>query len=89
MFRKKVFSISLFKLCFLTSFIAQQALNGEALFNYAKENSPTLKNSTLSVELAEQQIKKTIASGLPKFNGPVIFLSVFINFINALIKSSI
>ena len=73
MFRKKVFAISLFILCFLTSFIAQQALNGEALFNYAKENSPSLRNSTLSVELAEQQIKKTIASGLPKFNGGIGF----------------
>tara|TARA_B100001287_G_scaffold72343_1_gene59922 strand:- start:2106 stop:3365 length:1260 start_codon:yes stop_codon:yes gene_type:complete len=48
-------------------------MNADDLFNYAQLNSPSLKNSTLDVELAKQQIKQTIASGLPKFNGGVGF----------------
>lgn len=50
-----------------------QLNNAESLYNYAKENSPTLKNANLDVNLAEEQIKQTISSGLPKINGGLGF----------------
>ena len=72
MFRNSLITIFIFNFCFTTNLISQP-LNADDLFNYAKENSPSLKNSTLDVELAKQQIKQTIASGLPKFNGGIGF----------------
>jgi outer membrane protein TolC len=72
MFRNTLITIFIFNFCFTTNLISQP-LNADDLFNYAKENSPSLKNSTLDVELAKQQIKQTIASGLPKFNGGIGF----------------
>ena len=72
MFRKSFYIICIFIFCVTTN-LQSQALNADDLFNYAKNNSPSLKNSTLDVELAKQQIKQTIASGLPKFNGGIGF----------------
>ena len=72
MFRKAFYIICIFIFCVTTN-LQSQALNADDLFNYAKINSPSLKNSTLDVELAKQQIKQTIASGLPKFNGGIGF----------------
>ena len=72
MFRNTLITIFILNFCFTTN-LQSQALSADDLFNYAKENSPSLKNSTLDVELAKQQIKQTIASGLPKFNGGVGF----------------
>jgi outer membrane protein TolC len=50
-----------------------QLNNADDLYNYAKENSPTLKNANLDVDLAEEKIKQTISSGLPKVNGGLGF----------------
>ena len=72
MFRKAFYIICIFIFCVTTN-LQSQALNADDLFNYAKNNSPSLKNSTLDVELAKQQIKQTIAAGLPKFNGGIGF----------------
>ena len=72
MFRKAFYIVCIFIFCVTTN-LQSQALNADDLFNYAKNNSPSLKNSTLDVELAKQQIKQTIASGLPKFNGGIGF----------------
>ena len=72
MFRKAFYIVCIFIFCVTTN-LQSQALNADELFNYAKNNSPSLKNSTLDVELAKQQIKQTIASGLPKFNGGIGF----------------
>ena len=64
-----------------------QPLNGTALFNYAKANSPTLKNSFLNVQLAEQQIKQAVASGMPKLNGDLGFQN-FINIPTTVVPAS-
>tara|TARA_B100000927_G_scaffold104032_1_gene84207 strand:+ start:711 stop:2042 length:1332 start_codon:yes stop_codon:yes gene_type:complete len=72
MFRKAFYIVCIFIFCVTTN-LQSQALNADDLFNYAKNNSPSLKNSTLDVELAKQQIKQTIAAGLPKFNGGIGF----------------
>ena len=72
MFRKAFYIIFILIFCITTN-LQSQALNADDLFNYAKNNSPSLKNSTLDVELAKQQIKQTIAAGLPKFNGGIGF----------------
>mgnify|MGYP001160973052 FL=1 len=72
MFRKAFYIVCIFIFCVTTN-LQSQALNADELFNYAKNNSPSLKNSTLDVELAKQQIKQTIAAGLPKFNGGIGF----------------
>lgn len=73
----KLLSI-LFFITINCSLLLAQPLDGTALFNYAKENSPSLKNSSLNVQLAEQQIKQAVASGMPKLNGDLGFQ----NFIN-------
>ena len=55
-----------------------QEFNSKSLYNYAKANSPQLKNASLDVFLSDEKIKEIKASGLPKINGELSFQ----NFIN-------
>ena len=58
--------------------ITSQELNSKALFEYAKANSPQLKNASLDVFLSDEKIKEIKSTGLPKINGELSFQ----NFIN-------
>lgn len=63
----KVYS---FLFCTLIFFSCKSQLNNaDDLYNYAVENSPSLKNASLDVKLSEEKIKQTISAGLPKING--------------------
>ena len=55
-----------------------QKFNSKALFEYAKANSPQLKNASLDVFLSDEKIKEIKSTGLPKINGELSFQ----NFIN-------
>ena len=55
-----------------------QEFNSKSLYNYAKANSPQLKNASLDVFLSDEKIKEIKSSGLPKINGELSFQ----NFIN-------
>ena len=55
-----------------------QNFNSKALFEYAKANSPQLKNASLDVFLSDEKIKEIKSTGLPKINGELSFQ----NFIN-------
>lgn len=55
-----------------------QEFNSKALFEYAKANSPQLKNASLDVFLSDEKIKEIKSTGLPKINGELSFQ----NFIN-------
>ena len=52
--------------------------NSKTLFEYAKANSPQLKNASLDVFLSDEKIKEIKSTGLPKINGELSFQ----NFIN-------
>ena len=58
--------------------ITSQEYNSMSLFEYAKENSPQLKNASLDVFLSDEKIKEIKSTGLPKINGELSFQ----NFIN-------
>ena len=55
-----------------------QEFNSKTLFEYAKANSPQLKNAALDVFLSDEKIKEIKSTGLPKINGELSFQ----NFIN-------
>ena len=55
-----------------------QKFNSKSLFEYAKANSPQLKNASLDVFLSDEKIKEIKSTGLPKINGELSFQ----NFIN-------
>jgi outer membrane protein TolC len=55
-----------------------QEFNSKSLFEYAKANSPQLKNASLDVFLSDEKIKEIKSTGLPKINGELSFQ----NFIN-------
>lgn len=55
-----------------------QEFNSKSLYEYAKANSPQLKNASLDVFLSDEKIKEIKSSGLPKINGELSFQ----NFIN-------
>ncbi len=55
-----------------------QEFNSKTLFEYAKANSPQLKNASLDVFLSDEKIKEIKSTGLPKINGELSFQ----NFIN-------
>jgi outer membrane protein TolC len=82
----KLFSVLIF-VTISYSLALAQPLNGVALFNYAKENSPTIKNSSLNIQLAEQQIKQAVTSGMPKLNGDLGFQN-FINIPTTVVPAS-
>jgi len=58
--------------------IISQKLNSRDLFEYAKKNSPQLKNAALDVYLTDEKMKEIKSTGLPKINGELSFQ----NFIN-------
>ena len=58
--------------------MAGQEFNSKTLFEYAKANSPQLKNASLDVFLSDEKIKEIKSTGLPKINGELSFQ----NFIN-------
>ena len=58
--------------------ITSQEYNSRSLFEYAKANSPKLKNASLDVFLSDEKIKEIKSTGLPKINGELSFQ----NFIN-------
>ena len=58
--------------------ITSQEYNSRSLFEYAKANSPQLKNASLDVFLSDEKIKEIKSTGLPKINGELSFQ----NFIN-------
>jgi len=55
-----------------------QEFNSKTLFEYAKANSPQLKNASLDLFLSDEKIKEIKSTGLPKINGELSFQ----NFIN-------
>ena len=55
-----------------------QEFNSKTLFEYAKANSPQLKNASLDVFLSDEKIKEIKSTGLPKINGELSFQ----NFVN-------
>ena len=67
----KLINIALLCIGFLTSY--SQGMSSEDLFKYALKNSPTIKNSNLDVDMADQQIKQALTSGYPKINGSLSF----------------
>jgi outer membrane protein TolC len=73
---KSLFRIIILLLSYLN--ITSQELNSKALFEYAKANSPQLKNASLDVFLSDEKIKEIKSTGLPKINGELSFQ----NFIN-------
>ena len=58
--------------------IVGQEFNSKSLFEYAKANSPQLKNASLDVLLSDEKINEIKSTGLPKINGELSFQ----NFIN-------
>ena len=73
----KLINTTLLCIGFITYY--SQGMNSEDLFKYALENSPTIKNSNLDVDMADQQIKQALTSGYPKINGSLSFQN-FIEF---------
>ena len=73
---KKILAFTLYTIVF--NFCIAQVFNGELLFEYAKENSPQLKNALADVLISDEKIKEIKSSGLPKINGEFSFQ----NFIN-------
>ena len=67
----KLINTTLLFIGFITSY--SQGMSSEDLFKYALKNSPTIKNSNLDVDMAEQQIKQALTSGYPKINGSLSF----------------
>ena len=67
----KLINTALICIGFITSY--SQGMSSEDLFKYALKNSPTIKNSNLDVDMAEQQIKQALTSGYPKINGSLSF----------------
>ena len=67
-----------FLFCTLIFFSCKSQLNNaDDLYNYALENSPSLKNASLDVKLSEEKIKQTISAGLPKINGSFGYQNYF------------
>ena len=61
-------------LVFVTQFVAAQGDNNFSLqecIDYALQNNADLKNRASDREIAERQVKQTIADGLPQINGNV------------------
>ena len=55
------------------SLIGQESYSLKQAKDYAIQNNIQVKNSLLDVEIAQQKIKETTATGLPKISGSVAF----------------
>ena len=73
---KYLFSIIILLFSYVS--MVGQKFNSKSLFEYAKANSPQLKNASLDVFLSDEKIKEIKSTGLPKINGELSFQ----NFIN-------
>ena len=73
---KSLFSIIILLFSYVN--MIGQEFNSKSLFEYAKANSPQLKNASLDVFLSDEKIKEIKSTGLPKINGELSFQ----NFIN-------
>ena len=73
---KSLFRIIILLFSYLN--IVGQEFNSKSLFEYAKANSPQLKNASLDVLLSDEKINEIKSTGLPKINGELSFQ----NFIN-------
>jgi len=69
------------------SSIGQESYSLKQAKEYAIQNSTQVKNSLLDVEIAQQKIKETTATGLPQINGSVAFQN-FLDVPTSLIPAS-
>lgn len=69
------------------SLIAQESYSLKQAKDYAIQNNIQVKNSLLDVEIAQQKIKETTATGLPKIAGSVAFQN-FLDVPTSLIPAS-
>ena len=69
------------------SLIGQESYNLKQAKDYAIQNNIQVKNSLLDVEIAQQKIKETTATGLPKISGSVAFQN-FLDVPTSLIPAS-
>jgi len=67
--------------------IAQESFSLKQAKDYAIQNNTDIKNSLLDVEIAQQKIKETTASGLPQISGTVAFQN-FLDVPTSLIPAS-
>ena len=67
--------------------IAQESYSLKQAKDYAIQNNTDIKNSLLDVEIAQQKIKETTATGLPKIAGSVAFQN-FLDIPTSLIPAS-
>lgn len=68
---RKSFVVVFVFACLLSGAQESTDLSLEQAIRYAQENSPTLKNAQLDVEIAKKKIMETTAIGLPQINGSV------------------
>ena len=69
------------------SSIGQESYSLKQAKEYAIQNSTQVKNSLLDVEIAQQKIKETTATGLPQISGTVAFQN-FLDVPTSLIPAS-
>ena len=69
------------------STIGQESYSLKQAKEYAIQNSTQVKNSLLDVEIAQQKIKETTATGLPQISGTVAFQN-FLDVPTSLIPAS-
>ena len=69
------------------SLIGQESYSLKQAKDYAIQNNIRVKNSLLDVEIAQQKIKETTATGLPKISGSVAFQN-FLDVPTSLIPAS-
>ena len=69
------------------SLIGQESYSLKQAKDYAIQNNIQVKNSLLDVEIAQQKIKETTATGLPKISGSVAFQN-FLDVPTSLIPAS-
>jgi outer membrane protein len=69
------------------SSIGQESYSLKQAKDYAVQNSTQVKNSLLDVEIAQQKIKETTATGLPQITGSVAFQN-FLDVPTSLIPAS-
>ena len=76
-------------LAFLSGYssIGQESYSLKQAKEYAIQNSTQVKNSLLDVEIAQQKIKETTATGLPQISGTVAFQN-FLDVPTSLIPAS-
>ena len=55
------------------SLIGQESYSLKQAKDYAIQNNIQVKNSLLDVEIAQQKIKETTATGLPQISGQWLF----------------